>query len=1262
MEFRILGPLEVRSEDGRVLALGGAKPRGVLALLLLHANQPVRAEQLAVDVWGVDAPANSIKTIQVHVSRLRRALEDESLLLTTPAGYRLRVRTGELDAARFDELVADGQEALAAGDPRRAAALLREALGLWRGPALGGVEFEPFAQNAIARLEEQRLAALEARVEADLAAGSHAQLIAELQQLSVQYPTRERLAGQLMLALYRCGRAGDAAAVYRSARHRLADELGIEPGRELRELELKVLNQDPALHLPRPATPADGGVPTGLAAPPAERGSDDDDTVRKTVTVLVASLRSQTRHADPEVRQRLMKLAREEAARVIEGHGGHVLRGRGAELVGVFGLSRIREDDALHALTAAVQLRAEMTALLDGEPGELSLHVGLDTGVVAAGAGEEPVGDPVEGAAELARTADDGAILLSEATRRFAPDAIRVGAVDHGTWVLEDVIPNAPSVRRRHNLPMIDRADELAIALRAFERATVTRSAQLLTVEGDAGLGKSRLAEEVRHCVEGRAKTLVAHCGAYGDGTALWPLRGAIADLTGDGNSDTVRRLLGQAEDADAIADLVLAGLGLVERAADQERVPWALRRLLETVAESKPLVLIVEDAHAAEPPLLDLLEYLVEWLTAAPVFVLCLVRPEFLDGRRSWPRGPDGVMEVKLARLSDDESSQLLESLTERQPISPVSRDRVLRAAEGNPLFLEQMVAMDSEDDGDGYARVPATIQTLLAARLDRLEHGERAVIERAAVIGRRFAAGDVVELMPTEERAAARQHLRALVHRGLITPERSTGDDVLRFHHILIRDVAYAGCPKSLRSRVHEEHANRLARRAQTVDEAIGYHLEQAYRYRYELRRVDEDARDLARRAGQRLGAAGSRALARGDAGAAGLLLRRAANLFEAGDDVRADVLLELGSALSDSGDFPAAGPFLRAALDAARGPGAETLAARASVELSNQRLFAEPHPNVDAMHREARAAIAVLERKRDESGLARAWNHIGSLHWTRLEIAAAEQALERALEHARRAGDARERSEAFNILLRATVVGPCVVDVGIRRCEDAREGAAEAVALVAIIDITLAVLEAMRMRIDVAREHYQGARQLLQEHGLGLRMAGLEVYPAMVELLAGDPGLAEPYLERACADLERVGERARLPTAIAFRARVLCAMDEYDDALRLTHLSEKLNYRHDLASQILWSGTRARVLARTGDARESERLARLSVEVACRTDAAFLTAAALTDLADVLSAVGRPDAAMGALDDAIALHDAKRNQAGARFARALRHRLAG
>jgi DNA-binding SARP family transcriptional activator len=273
MRFLILGPLVVLG-DGEEVSLGGIKPRAVLAVLLLHANEAVSAERLARSLWGEDAPEGATRTVQVHVSRLRKALGNADIIDTTPAVYRLRVGADELDAAQFERLVAEGRHALDGGQPERAATILRDALELWRGPALADLAFEPFAAAHVSRLEEQRVAALEVRLEADLASGGHTELVDELQRLVVAHPTRERFVAQLMLALYRCGRQADALDAYQDARRGLLAAIGIEPGPQLRDLQQAILRQDVALE-------ADGGVPElppelDTATAPPLVGRDDE--------------------------------------------------------------------------------------------------------------------------------------------------------------------------------------------------------------------------------------------------------------------------------------------------------------------------------------------------------------------------------------------------------------------------------------------------------------------------------------------------------------------------------------------------------------------------------------------------------------------------------------------------------------------------------------------------------------------------------------------------------------------------------------------------------------------------------------------------------------------------------------------------------------------------------------------------------------------------------------------------------------------------
>jgi DNA-binding SARP family transcriptional activator len=326
VEFRVLGPLEVE-RDGRLVALGGGQQRALLALLLLRANEPMSADRLVEELWGEPTPPRAVKRLQVAITRLRRALDvagagasDESSLRTATGGYLLAVAPGALDADVFSARVEHGRRALEDGEPARAAELLREALALWRGPAMADVAYEPFAQAEIRRLDELRLAAFEARIEADLQLGHHAAQIGELETLVARHPTRERLAGQLMLALYRCDRQADALDAYQRIRTRLVGELGLEPGPALKALQAQILEQSPSLELriEEPYRPA-SERPSPAPSPEQQRAPGAGTHERKLVTVLCATFEAEQ---DPERLQVLQERACAAAGEEVEAAGG----------------------------------------------------------------------------------------------------------------------------------------------------------------------------------------------------------------------------------------------------------------------------------------------------------------------------------------------------------------------------------------------------------------------------------------------------------------------------------------------------------------------------------------------------------------------------------------------------------------------------------------------------------------------------------------------------------------------------------------------------------------------------------------------------------------------------------------------------------------------------------------------------------------------------------------------------------------------------
>ena len=807
----------------------------------------------------------------------------------------------------------------------------------------------------------------------------------------------------------------------------------------------------------------------------------------------------------------------------------------------------------------------------------------------------------------------------------------------------------------RIDSPMVGREEELELAFAAFARVRQTGEASLLTVVGEAGIGKSRLVQELGTRLRDEATIVAGRCLSYGEGIAFWPLREALTQLAGEQSRNGIRGLLDGADDADVVADIVAAAMGLAPAESVGEQLPWAVRRVLEALARPLPLLLLIDDAHWADPPLLDLVDYLVDWLRA-PVLIVCLARPELLEVRAAWGGGHPRVSSIVVNRLDDAAARRLLDHQLGQRQLSGTQRAQILRTAEGNPLFVEQLLQLSGEDPAwDRDSEIPGAIQSLLSARLDRWGPGERAFIERAALIGREFWPGAVRALLPSEAHSSADKHLHALVHRGLIHPDRSTlaGEEQLRFHHILIRDVAYRSTPKALRGELHERFADWLAARGEAYGEFVGYHLERSFRCRSEVEGIDARALAVAERAVDSLAAAGRSALSRGDLNAAVNLLRGSADLLADSNQRRPDVLLDLGSALSESGDFADAEQVLQDALEQAP-QNASALRARAQVELSYWRSRADPSAHVDEILAVAKQAIDVFEQVGDQGGLARAWFHTAWAHWIRSRSGEMEPALERALAHAERSGEYRERSRALMYLARCFVYGPRPVKEAIPRCNEILERAAGDVLATAFISAMFSVVEAMDGRFADARARWRGSKQRLAELGLGHTVAVIQMAYGFVELLASCPEMAEPELADACAAFERIGDRGRLSSAAAILARLLYMEGRYDDAHRWSRTAEEAASDDDVEPQVFWRGMRAKILARAGQGRLAEELSDTAVMLARETDFLLHFGAALSDRAEVMVLLDRPDRAARDLEKAVAVYERKGISASAGAAR--------
>jgi DNA-binding SARP family transcriptional activator len=1188
MEYLILGPFEVRDSE-RVVTLRRKKHRALLALLLLRAGEIVSADVAIEELWGAKPPRTAREALHNYVSQLRKELGDD-VIETRGASYRLHVEPGDVDLVRFERLLAEARKTDSA---ERRAALLRQALSLWRGPPLGDLAYEPFVSVEVLRLEELHLAAREDLIDTQIELGRHADVLGELEALVEEHPFDERLRGQLMLARYRAGRQAEALEAYRQARLALVDNLGLEPGAALRELEQAMLRQDPTLDLP-------------AVLPPVEER-------RKTVTVLSCEIDPAASGLDPEQVRRIIVRALSTVREVIDAHGGAVEARTGDELLGVFGVPTAHEDDALRAVRAAAELQAELQAELT----EVELHVGIDTGEVLAGHGFVS-GEVIGRGKRLARASAVGEILLGETTLGLCRDAVSVEPAN-GVFRLLGVERGARAIARALEAPLVGRRRQLTALRRAYEQAREESRCRLVAVLGEPGIGKTRLARELVATVGHEATVLVGRCVSYGEGATYLPLREMIAQAGG-----RLEETIGEAE---SVGEQLLAA-----------------RRFFERRAVERPLVLVFDDVHWAEPTLLDLVEQLGA-RAEGPILTLCLARPELCEQRPTLAEGA-----IELGPLGEKQVQALVDALAEDTPDDV--RARVVQNAGGNPLFAEQLVAFASQ--GGALDAVPPSAEALIAARLDLLEQEERVVLQRAAVVGRLFSRAAVQDLSPASERAVVSERLLALVEKTLVYRRR----EGFRFHHVLVRDVAYASLPKAERSELHERLADWLDERGEPA-ELVGYHLEQAYRQRSELGPLDGRARRLAADAGHRLGPAGIEAWKRGDTPAAVNLLGRATALLPLRDSLRLELCCELGLALRTAGELARAEETLVTAAETAAAAGDRRHELRAQLELAYVRLFSDPEGRADELLDLAAQALPVFEAIEDDRSLGRAWSTLSFVHGLmHLKFEAAAEAAERALDHHRRSGWPISACLAF--LATAAQHGPTPAPEAIQLCRQLRAQAdlgGEANVLP-----PLAELEAMRGRFAEARRlaaRARGVYEQLGQHALAETNCG--PVEGRIELLAGDAVTAEQSFRASYEALERIGGLSYLSTRAAELGDTLYELERFDEALGLSHRAETLGAPDDVLTQLLWRSVRARLSARSGKLREAEELGLEAIELVEGTDALNRRAKVLLDRAEVLRLAGRSDEASEAVERAIELFDQKGNVVAAKKARAMLAELA-
>ncbi|HEX4754875.1 MAG TPA: AAA family ATPase, partial [Candidatus Dormibacteraeota bacterium] len=976
-----------------------------------------------------------------------------------------------------------------------------------------------------------------------------------------------------------------------------------------------------------------------------------------------------------------------EMTAVIERHGGLVEKYIGDAIMAVFGLPRAHDDDAVRAVRAAHEMQTAMTSLnerLESRWGVTLEHrTGVYTGEVVAGdpsARQRLVtGDAVNLAARLEQAALAAQVLIGVSTHRLVRDAVEVEEVAPlalkgksemiRAYRVLHVTP-AEGVARRIDTPMVGRRDELSALVGAVRRIVQTRRAELVTVLGPAGMGKSRLLYEFASTVVAPGRLLRGRCLSYGEGITFWPLVEIARDAAQilDEDSEEVARaklagLLGP-EAAD-VAERVASVIGLSAESYPVQETFWAARRLLEIVAASGPLVAIIDDIHWAEPTFLDLLGYIADTTSDAPVLVVCSSRPELLEQRPGWGGDRPNAEVLTLSPLTTAESVEVVGNLLGDGALNSGTTARIIAAAEGNPLFVEQMLSMliddglvARDDTGNWVATsdltgisIPPTIGALLTARLDRLSGAERTTIERASVMGQTFSTDALENLCPETLRRDVPEVIGSLRSKGFIAvadPSLTDHAD-FQFIHLLVRDAAYNGLLKRTRAELHETFVDWMeaasSGAAIEYEEIRGYHLEQACLSLRQLGPLGEHGRALGQRAAGYLVPAGERARARGDMPASAGLLRRSGALLPDDAPSLSTILLHAGEALAEMGDFQAADAVLVRSAEVAALRNDRAQAVTASVVRMMWRHLAD----LESMAMEevvdsTRTAIAELEALQAHAGLASAWKLMMHVHFYEGRFGPAEAAAIRAIHHAELADDRVLEVRLLPALVFCALYSPTPVAEAIERCTQVMERGAGDLRTEATILCCLSHLEAMSGNFTRARELYQRSRAMLNELGITFSAALTSLTSGPVEMLAGDLARAESELRGDYLTLRAMGEKGYMPSVAGLLAEVLYAQERDEEAGTFASICRQSAAPSDVGAQYQWRCIEAKLLANRGQNDEAERLAREGMLLIRATDQPAIQADGLISLAIVLRHNGKTDEAAAALLEAISLFEQK------------------
>ena len=938
---------------------------------------------------------------------------------------------------------------------------------------------------------------------------------------------------------------------------------------------------------------------------------------RKTVTVLFCDVTGSTalgESIDPEALRGLLARYFERMKAIVERHGGSVEKFIGDAVMAVFGVPAVHEDDALRAIRAAIEMRDALPEL------GIQARIGVNTGEVVTGTAERLVtGDAVNVAARLQTSAQPGEILIGEPTLALVQDAADVEPVQPlelkgkaGPVVAYRLLRVRDAPERRHGGRFVGRERELVTLQEASERTHAEQRCELITLIGDPGVGKSRLVAEMLASIE--ATVVRGRCLPYGEGITYWPVVEVLKQLDMLSSDEAA---------AAAIHSLLSAGAP-----TSAEEIAWAFRKTLEEAAAERPLVIVFDDIQWAEETFLDLIEHVALLSAGASILLLCIARPELTERRPTWS------VTFRLEPLGAEEVDALLP-----ERIAGELREKIARASGGNPLFIEEIVAMAGDTEGEVV--IPPSLQALLSARLDRLDPAERSVLERGAVEGEVFHRGAVQALAPGDTQVTPR--LAALVRKELIRSDRTplAGEDGFRFRHLLIRDAAYDALPKATRADLHERFASWLEEHGTELvelDEILGYHLEQVFRYRAELGTPDDGT--LAAAARRRLTAAGLRADLRQDYGAAVSLLERAAVL---GSPAELDIALEieLGDALIWTGRADDALRRADALAERAAAAGDRVGELCGRIQAGVIGIFLGKEGATENLAALVEQALPLFRAAGDDVALYVGYAALAEVASMRAQPDTAMDAYERAFAHAREAGHlppAILGTRAASRFFGTTPLSELLAWLDENEPRAGRDHFLRAYRAGAL---------AMLSRFDEARAILAGSRAEQAERGGGILLANLTAFESVwVELWAGDPAAAAAFGAEGFRLHEELGEAPFLSKAAANLAEALYALDRLEEADAWASRGAELGSSDDAESEMLWRQVRAKVLARRGEHADAERLAREAVAICEGTEILDAQADVYADLGEVLDLADHPIEAVEAFEVALERYQRKGN----------------